>query len=551
MLKHRSLALLLVLFPLLASAQQSLTSRIVSAALFKQGYGCIVREVTIPAGEKESIIADMPVPVHGTFWLLTPTVITLKSAIAAEGARTQVAPAVTLPELLRANIGETVEVKTGGSWLKGKLVSIADNRTEKSTIAPAIPASQPAYGYYYRQSEATNAPVVTTGNLFVLETPDGQTALPVSEVMQIRKPAGTGALKMQFARTRDCATLHLHTQGQGGVLSIAYLTRGLTWAPSYRLDLSGTAAHLLGKAVLINDAEDLQAQDLACLAGFPNMKFSQVVDPLALQENVAQFLTALQQSSENNARTGRSNSVMSQVAMNSAYTPEGAAVAPPSEMGPSEDIHQYRFKDIALKQGERAYLPLLDQQVAFSDLYRWEVRDLRENTYRWYEQREDEQIPQAEDIWHAVRLKNPGKIPWTTAPVAVTSGDQFLGQDILYYTSAGGNTLVNITKAIDVKAKFTENTLDHSGYIALGGHNYRIYVVAGKLLVNNFKGEKITLAINKKLTGDLIETSIKPTSVTEAPRTDIANPHSTVTWEVAVPAGKSMEIDYKYKVYIW
>lgn len=84
----------------------------------------------------------MPVPVHGTFWLLTPASITLQSVIAAEGELTHTVAAVTLPELLRANIGEMVEVKTADGWLKGKLVSVAEDRTE-TNAASAISASAP------------------------------------------------------------------------------------------------------------------------------------------------------------------------------------------------------------------------------------------------------------------------------------------------------------------------------------------------------------------------------------------------------------------------
>ena len=104
---------------------------------------------------------------------------------------------------------------------------------------------------------------------------------------------------------------------------------------------------------------------------------------------------------------------------------------------------------------------------------------------------------------------------------------------------------------MDVKAKCDESTVDSHGDVVVAGHTFHIYVITGRLLVNNFKGEKINLVINKKLTGDLIETSSKPTSVSEEPRKDIANQCTTVTWEVNMPADKSLEITYKYKVYIW
>ena len=99
------LAMLIGGFSLLVHAQQAVNSHIVNVALFKQGYGCIVREVTLPAGEHEAVIADMPVPVHGTFWILTPPAIALRAAIATKGERRQAVAAVTLPELLRRNRG--------------------------------------------------------------------------------------------------------------------------------------------------------------------------------------------------------------------------------------------------------------------------------------------------------------------------------------------------------------------------------------------------------------------------------------------------------------
>ena len=536
-----------------AQAQQALSSRVSEVALFKQGYGCIVREVMVPAHEAETVIADMPVPVHGTFWLLPAPEVTILSATAAEGERTREVPAVTLPELLRASVGEFVNVKTADGWTGGKLLAVADNRTDKPEVSTAAAAYDGGYyrGYYPNSGNASAE--VTRGDYLILDTQEGQTALYLSAVTQVRKDtragAGTPLFKMHFSRTVPGAVLHVRTQGAGGILRIAYLTPGLTWAPSYHIDISGKTAHVLGKAVVMNDVEDLQTQSLACLAGFPNMKFAHVTDPLALKESVTQFLSSLQRSGEEN-RNGRQNAVMTQqVTMNAAYTPPGADLSTaPSELS-NEDIHEFRFKDIAVKQGERVYLPLCDLQAPFSEVYRWDVRDLHENTYRWYMPQENEQT-QPEEIWHAIRLKNIGKQPWTTSPVMITNGDRFLGQDILYYTSAGSGTLVNITKAMDVKAKFTEQTAENKGTQEIGTHVYHVYVVAGRLLVNNWKGEQIHLLINKKLTGELIDSSLKPADVTEAPRHDLANATSTVVWDTEILAGKSAEITFKYKIVI-
>jgi hypothetical protein len=534
-----------------AYGQQTLPTRLVNAALFKNGYACLVREVTVPAGEQAALILEMPVAVHGTFWLLSPPGLTVKSATATEGDRPITVPAISISELLRANLGESLEIKTKDGWTGGKLLAIADDRKASATAPATVPTDNVERSpYYWRPQSGVNTahPAVEPANLLTIETADGVLALPVAEVQQLRKRPGTGALKTAFSRGERGAMLRLQTAGAGGTLQIAYLTRGLTWAPSYRLDLSGKLAHLQAKAVLINDAEDLVAKELTCIAGFPNVKFAQVEDPLSLQGTITQFLTALQQPSADG--TARS-SVTTQAVMFNTLGRDNTGVSAKPEADDDQDLHFYPLHDVTLRRGDRAYLPLLELEVPFSEVYRWDARDLRERMYDYgWRERDEQRTPQSEDVWHAVRFRNTGKQVLTTAPVTVVEKGNFIGQDILYYTSAGGVSLVNITKAVDVKAKFAENTLENKESISINNRTYRIFIVGGKLTVSNFKPEPIRMVINKKLTGDLIYTSTKPSAVNEEPRRDVANAHSTAVWELTIPAGQTTEIEYKYKIFV-
>jgi hypothetical protein len=518
-----------------AQAQQVVTSRLQRAVLFKQGYGLLVREVTLPAGVADVTIADMPAPVHGTFWVLgAPRQLAALTVTAAMGERQKTVPAVTLPELLRANIGEQIEVKAYEGWISGTLLSVAVDRR-------ARPARNPEDPYQREASEQAR-----TADLLVLRTAEGTVALPVSHVAQVRKAQGAGELKMTFTHQEPGAVLRLRTDGQGGTLQIAYLTYGLTWAPSYRLELGSGTAHLLGKSVILNEAEDIETPELACVAGFPNMKFAQVIDPLNPQVSLAQFFASLRQPGED-ARPG----VTSQIAVTFNTAPPATRVTLPGlalSPGDTADLHLYRFRNVTVAEGERVYLPLLDQQVTYKEVYRWNPRGALDTAERDADAVENQDT--SRDVWHLVRLHNTGAIPWTTAPVMITQGDALLGQDILNYTPGGSTGEIRITKAINVKTHLQEETEGGAETTVINKITYRKFTMTGTLHVSNGTGKAIYLEINLPVTGDLISTSLKPTSTIELPRTDIANAHRAVTWETTIPAGGSLEIVYTSKVFL-
>jgi hypothetical protein len=531
-------------------AQQTLPTKVINAALFKNGYGCIVREVTIPTGDnKITVIDDVPAPVHGTFWIIPSQDVKLISVTASLGDKKREVPAITLNELLLANVGEYIDIKTGESWISGKLTSIAENRKYNNSLPPNIPTNSSHYGYYNGWNTPSESGKTDVGNLLTIDTADGIMGIPTHSISQLRKKPGTGTLKTTFSHDETGAILKIMTNGKGGNVRIAYITRGFCWAPSYRLELKDkNLAKLTAKSVLINDAEDIITDDLSCIAGFPNIKYAQIVDPMAMQGDIAQFISQLQ-TPENNQYGGQ-NAGTQQVMMNNAYS---SPAYPTLTVNPDDDkdLHFYNFKNINVKKGERMYLPLFEFNTQYTDVYKWDI--VNSNDYysdRWQNQNILNNSLRSEDIWHAIRLKNNDKQVLTTAPVTVVEDDKFIGQNLLYYTSAGGYTEINITKAIDIKAKSTEENLEAKDNININGYSYQIYINRGKLTINSYKQEDVKIIIKKDIYGDLTFTSIKPSAVNEKPKQNGVNTISTAIWEVTVPAGKSIEIEYKYKVFI-
>jgi len=544
------LSFLVSLGAMVGFTQQVVTSQVARIAVFKQGYGVVVREVTLPAGTVDAMITDVPVPVHGTFWVITPPEITLKTVTATQGEHPVQLPAISLPELLQANIGEQVELKTPDGWINGKLLAVAGARIKDEHLPPIIPRDY-RFDRYASNWAYRPTPEVSGGtevaNLLLMETAEGQTAFPLSNVMQMRKKPGNGALKTTFTRPETGAELHIHTAGPGGKVQVVYLTRGITWAPSYRLELGKVTAHLIGKAVIVNDAEDFTDSELTCMAGFPNMKFAAVVDPLGLKGSVADFLAALQ------SPTGAADrpSVMTQAVMyNSAPPPDALAQPAPDMPAEPGDLHHYLFPAITLGFGARAYLPLFDIETPYTEIYRWDVAD-RFQDYNRNNYNTEVPVSRGEDVWHAVRLKHTGKLPWTTAPVMVVNDGNFLGQDTLYYTPIGGSTLINITKAVDVAATMKETTVAKGEVERIGGNPYRLLTMQGELAITNFKTVPVHLLVTKQMTGDLQDSAPKVATNEESARVNAVNARRTLTWEITIPAQQHAIITYKYSMYLY
>merc|ERR1719431_1473510 len=80
--------------------------------------------------------------------------------------------------------------------------------------------------------------------------------------------------------------------------SLSYLTKGLTWAPSYSvlMDKESKTVKLEGKACLLCDLPFLDGDsipEISLVAGEPNMEFQHLSDPLASGVSAEVFVDML------------------------------------------------------------------------------------------------------------------------------------------------------------------------------------------------------------------------------------------------------------------
>jgi hypothetical protein len=156
-----------------------------------------------------------------------------------------------------------------------------------------------------------------------------------------------------------------------------------------------------------------------------------------------------------------------------------------------------------------------------------------------------------DSIWHALRLKNTTKFPWTSAPTMVISGTKPLSQDTVPYTPKGATSSLKLTVATDIRASHEENEVDRQKDVQRRrSHNYDEVTVEGTLTVRNYKSKEVRLSIADRVRGSVDSQTDdgKTTKLAEAIAVD--NPLSRLTWEVTLKAGEEKVIKYRYKVWL-
>ena len=183
----------------------------------------------------------------------------------------------------------------------------------------------------------------------------------------------------------------------------------------------------------------------------------------------------------------------------------------------------------------------------------WEIGDSVENPQRWREDAAFHPGPASskEEVWHDLKFKNTGNVPWSTGPAMTLQEGSIQGQDTLYFTSSGSEALLRITRAMDVVAdqKESEAGRQRDTSTPYSGH-WDLVTVTGELHVANRKGEQVHLIIKKLLSGELGACSVQPAVETLAEGLKKANPQKRLTWEVPVEAKGKIKISYSYKVLV-
>ncbi len=499
-----------LVFGLLTTVQDTnSTSAIKTASLFKNGYAMIVREYAVNEGG-ETIITPIPQATMGTFWVATSQGVKIVELVSTLRPKTIERAPANLSDMLSAAVGKEVAITTVNlGTLSGKLLS-AD------------------------------------GDLVMVRVGQETSTFTKGEVRKVTLSDGSEPkLKVQIEER----VLRVRTQGKG--IMIAYgLEYGITWAPAYAIDISDPKnLTLSAKSTVLNDLADLNNADLRFVTGFPNVPWATLTEPLLSGQGVSQFVNFLQSigipEGGFRGRADMSGNVASQRADQGFADSFGLGTEPGVQ---SEDLFFYKQPKVTLKRGDRAFYMLFEAKAPYEHVY---TVDLPPGSSAG-ESRGPGLPASPIDVWHALKFKNTSKQPLTTAPATVFKDGQVMGQDTIKYTSVDSEILLNMSKALDIRVEADEEEVARERAALKGayGNTFDLVTVQGKVSIKNPKSEAIMLRISKNFEGELISAEGSPKSTKSAIGLRDVNPRSSLLWTPKLDAGGTLNLIYKYKVYV-
>lgn len=519
------------------------------ALLFKSGQSFLFRELELPADSTSARLAAPPA-VHGTVWLGSEGF----DVTGARASWTTVESARDVESLggaLQMAHGRRVvlDVMEGNqaARLEGVVTRLIGSVAE--TPAGAEPVEAPPQAVVLETRFSQSLP----GGAQAVERIRTR-VLPVSRILGIEfQDESELPWRYGFTSKKPVLDVALTPRAEGRhSLGLATMSSGLAWAPSCVLNLGeGGRAKLVGKAVVINDLEDLEDTLVRMVVGYPNLRFAGVQTPLLPEVSFDQFRSLLS-APEAASMRGRA-AAMSQIMSNDAYWSPAFTAAPevPAAGESAEDLYIYEAGRMTLARGERAYVPLFASDIAFHHRFDWTLPDLVDRNARFLE---DEAADEPEPVWHVLRLENDTGAPWTTAPVLVCNASGPLAQSQMSYTAAGGETTVRLTRALDLVGEAIEYRADDEQSsreeVRIFGRRFEIVTVNGKLELANHSDRLAPMRIEKQLSGDLLSSTQDPEVRGRAKGLGQINAVRELVWEFDLEPGQTWSADYQYRVLI-
>ena len=496
----------------MAIVSTNVEAPIASAALFKNGYAVVIREIKVgPTGEY--LLPKLPQSSFGTLWFATSNGLKLMEVANVGREETVKTNLGNLGELMQLNGGKTVEVTyyTGDATRKvdGKLVAAGPD-------------------------------------LAVFEVGGETVAVPMQGITKV-----TSRDKLVYQREvkQPLRGLRFRTEGSGTITMVS-LERGLSWSPAYALELvDEKTVRVTSKATIINDLEALKGVEARLVTGFPNMPYAGSLDPLVAGPQMIADMGLARGGPGGFGGGAFANQAPAASRMQADFA---GAMPIPAEAGEQkEDLFFYPLKNVNLGEGDRSYHIIFDARAEYNQLFTWDVEDEPANPGRRGIQ---PQQPNVNVVWNTIRFKNTMGRPLTTGPATIYDEGDILGQNQMDYTPVGGTAEVKVNQALDIVTDTLEEESNREiGFIKYPNTNNPRYdrsTVNGTLQITNLKAKTVKVRVRKSVTGEALLADNDGKIVKRPGGLRDVNPQSDIEWTVEVAPGKTHKLTYQYRVLI-
>ncbi|MBC7967542.1 MAG: hypothetical protein H7Z17_16635, partial [Fuerstia sp.] len=312
-------------------------------------------------------------------------------------------------------------------------------------------------------------------------------------------------------------------------------------------------------AAIRNELMDLSDTDVSFISGYPNVQFGHVVSPLSASQTWQHFF---QQLGGESGDDFFSNSMMGQQG-GGRYTGghnagNEPAIAP--NLGDTIDLHYHAIGKRTLKKGAAFSMATGKAEAGYERVVEWTIPDNRDE---WGRPEENRRVDPAtgetlqDDVWDALKFKNPLPFPMTTAPVIVTTDGKFSGQSQVLWTNKGEEATVRVNKALSIRARNVEyeNQIADEGkaereLVYIGGRQFRKVTVNGELRLCNHRAADARMIIKRQFSGDYVKADAAPKIDLREEGVWTINKRNELTWTITLQPAEEQTIKYQYTVLI-
>ena len=477
--------------------------------VFKDGHAFVLHEGALPTDPGGNVLMDyLPSPVLGTFWPYSSTPDAKLTAVVAGQRRVLIEEtALSLIELLDGNAGAEAiitEKATGANREPVRypctIVGIPQRSTEELAAAglPNAPPRLPEKGTVVLVRTADGVKVVTVDNI-----QDVTFKTPPKSKLSHEEFRNLLTLKLEWGSRRPSPTVPV---------GLVYLQKGIRWIPSYKVTLDGTGnAAIKLQATLVNELADLDDVTANLVIGVPSFAFKDTIDPIALQQAVAQLSPYFQ---ERDRMQMLSNAIATQAPRMDQSRPNPSAPDAPG-LGPdlpesarSEDLFVFTVRHLTMKKGERLVAAVAEYTIPYADVFTLDLpfappAEVQGNLNS-EQQTEVARLLGAPTFAHKVRFTNKSSYPLTTAPALVVRDNRVLGQGLVTYTAVNATSDLEITKAVDVQVtKSDAETARLPTAARWQNLDYARVDLAGAVRLTNRRDKAIDVEVTRHVLGNV------------------------------------------------
>lgn len=522
-------------------------TKVRTLATFKNGLAFVYRSGEAAPKNGWVQIEELPQAALGSLWIgTTKPTDRIEQTISFKTKAYDDSDVFSIGDILDANVGRNVTIfYNAGTEIRtatGKILSASKERRREH-----IPSSD----YYSRTVESTPA--------LLMETVSGEIlAVTRNSISSVVVQQG-GSSKMRVARDVTAAKVKIAGDPRSAGVSLAYLEKGITWSPSYLINLkSDKEAEITLEAVLVNDVEDIEDAEVSFVVGYPNFMFSNITSPIIAQKSVADFIQALATGSDALQRGGEFAGALTQAVVSNSmdYDADPGSIgvnyttSQPMPGESNQDLYFYRQPNVTLKKGERARYTVFSEKIPYEHIYQLEIPDsMGVDTGGYRSSSSSKPQDSADQVWHALRLTNSTNMPWTTAPTLAVNNSLPVAQSMLKYTPASGKNTLKLTVATDIRAEQSQTEISRE-IRNIASRTYDEVTVSGKLMLRNYKQQSVRMNVKKTITGQVIQTGQNGKVARVVKNLTAVNPQSEVEWDFDLAPGAEKELTYQYTVFL-